>query len=100
MKDFAKSFYLSPAWEATRAAYFKKAGGLCELCLKEGLYNPGEIVHHKIFLTPDNVSNPDIALAESNLMLVCREHHAQLHKKERKGWRFIIDEYGRVQTIE
>ena len=55
MKDYAKAFYLSEAWRNTRDAYIKSVGGLCELCLKEGMITPAEIVHHKVFLTPDNI---------------------------------------------
>ena len=51
MREFAKNFYKSTTWQNTREAYYKKAGGLCERCLKKGDISPGEIVHHKIHLT-------------------------------------------------
>lgn len=93
MKEFAKGFYKSAAWKRCRAAYAKAAGGLCERCLSKGLYNPGEIVHHKTELTPDNINNPAIALSWDNLELVCRNCHAELHGAER---RYRVDELGRV----
>lgn len=96
MKDYAKQFYLSPAWVACRTAYKKQAGGLCEVCAKKGLIVPGEIVHHKIHITPNNIHDPNITLSFQNLELVCRSCHAEIHGKKKK--RYKVDEYGRVYT--
>ena len=96
MKDFARQFYSSDTWKETRKAYKKSVGGLCELCLAEGRYTPGDIVHHKIHLTPGNISNPGIALDWGNLQLVCRDHHAQIHSKQ---GRYMIGENGKVTII-
>ena len=94
MQDFAKTFYKSQAWKDCRAAYAKSVGGLCEICLAKGLYRPGEIVHHSIHITPENISDPSIVLNWDNLQLVCRECHAQLH--DGKTRRYRLDELGRV----
>lgn len=93
MKEYAKHFYKSAAWRNTRDAFFKSKAGLCERCLKKGLYSPGVIVHHKIHLTPDNISVPEIALSWDNLELLCRDCHALAHKPEK---RYKVDELGRV----
>ena len=84
MRDFAKEFYSSQAWKDCRRSYRKSVGGLCERCLTRGIYTPGEIVHHKIHLTPANINNPDIALARENLELLCRDCHAEAHRNERR----------------
>ena len=97
MKDFAKQFYTSRAWASCRAAYRRQAGGLCERCYKKGLITPGEIVHHKIHITPENINNPDIVLNFENLELVCREHHAEIHGKRKK--RYSVDETGKVVCL-
>lgn len=95
MKEYAKDFYMSPAWRHTREAYVKKMKGLCELCLAKGIYKAGDIVHHKIHITPENVGDPSITLSFDNLCLVCRDHHAELHSNK-EGARFIFDENGRL----
>lgn len=77
-KDFAEAFYHSKAWRLTRNYYFKKMNGICERC--HGEYGPGEIVHHKIWLTPYNINNPSITLGEDNLEVVCRVCHALEHE--------------------
>lgn len=82
--DFAKQFYASKAWAKCRNAYRKKARGLCERCLKQGIYSPGQIVHHKIHLTPDNITDPNIALSFDNLELLCRECHQREHSKQQR----------------
>ena len=79
MRPWAKRFYESQAWRNTRQAYMKKAGGLCEMCLKKGLYTPAEIIHHKEWLTESNINDPRITLSFSNLMAVCRLCHEEIH---------------------
>jgi 5-methylcytosine-specific restriction endonuclease McrA len=74
-KDFARSFYNSKRWVSTRNAFFKYRHGRCERCNK-----PGAIVHHKIRLTPNNISNPMIAVSFDNLELLCRVCHEKEHR--------------------
>ena len=98
-KDFSRDFYDSVAWKNTRRAYASAKGGLCERCLRAGRYVAGEIVHHKRHLTPENIQDPRVALDWSNLELVCRECHAEIHAEDiHKGQpkRWSVDEFGRV----
>lgn len=94
MKEFAKPFYFSPAWRNTRKAYISSVGGLCERCLDKGIIKAGEIVHHKIHLTPDNIDDENITLDWNNLELVCRECHADEHNRHKR--RYKVDEFGNV----
>lgn len=94
MQDFAKRFYKSRAWQHCRDAYTKSKGGLCEECLKKGLYEPGEIVHHRIHITPDNINHPEITMDFNNLELLCRNCHGDRHRNRIK--RYAVDELGRV----
>ena len=96
MKEFAYSFYNSKAWKRTREAYAKSKRNLCEICLSRGILKPGEIVHHKVHLTPDNINDPTITLSFDNLQCVCRECHAEIH--DRRQRRYKIDEMGRVSA--
>lgn len=83
MKDYAYSFYHSMSWRTTREAYIKSVGRLCELCLKNGIYRPAAIVHHKVWINPKNINNPEITLNWNNLIAVCREHHEKIHDHPR-----------------
>lgn len=94
MKEFAKKFYKSRAWQSTRLAYLKSVGGLCERCLKRGLYKPAEIVHHKVYIDEQNINDPAVTLSWTNLEAVCRECHEDEHYDGAK--RYKVDEYGRV----
>lgn len=97
MKEYAKSFYKSKRWQATRLAYLKSVGGLCERCLKKGIYRPAVIVHHKVYLTAENIHTPEVALSWDNLEAVCRECHEQEHTGD--GKRYKVDENGRVRLL-
>ena len=103
-RKFSQKLYNSRRWKECREAYAKSVGYLCEECLSKGLYTPGEIVHHKIPLTPDNIDDPSIALSFDNLELLCRECHAEKHpeiyKKQRvRKVRYKIDPYGKVTPL-
>jgi 5-methylcytosine-specific restriction endonuclease McrA len=95
MKDFAAALYKSKRWQTTRLAYLKSVGGLCERCLKKGLYKPAVIVHHKVYLTAENINNPEITLNWNNLEAVCRECHEDEHRGQDR--RYVIHEDGTVE---
>lgn len=79
MREFAKAFYKSKAWQQCRAGYiaYRRGldGGMCEICQEV----PGYIVHHKQHITPHNINNPDVTLNWSNLQYVCKHCHDVEH---------------------
>ena len=78
-RAWAYNFYISPQWIACRRAYAKSKGMLCERCAAAGLAVPGEEVHHKIRLTPQNVNDPAVALNWDNLEVLCKQCHLAEH---------------------
>lgn len=74
-KEWAKRFYGSDQWQTCRSGYIAERiridGGMCQVC---GV-NLGYIVHHKIILTPENISNPDVSLNWENLSYECKDCH-------------------------
>lgn len=93
-KSIESAFYRSTAWRKCRDAYISKCGGLCELCLKKGIYKAGYIVHHKVFLTEDNYKDPSVSLNFDNLLYVCQDCHNKLHFARER--RYKIDPEGKV----
>lgn len=91
-RSFARSFYNSVAWQKCRDGYRTEKGGLCERCLANGRIVPGEEVHHRIYLTPDNLNDPAISLNWDNLELLCKDCHLEEHR----GTRWRTDELGHV----
>lgn len=73
-REFAKSFYNSSVWKKCSRTYRKSKYNICERCGK-----PGDIVHHKIYLNPNNIKDPNISLDWNNLELVCIDCHNKEH---------------------
>lgn len=92
MKPWAKSFYKSKAWRDCRDAYFIFRHGLCERC-----GGPGKIVHHKIYLTPQNINDPNVSLNWENLELLCQDcHNEEHHEDEATVSGLMFDENGNL----
>lgn len=91
--EWAKPFYGSVNWQKCRSGFISYKRGLCERCLSIGVITPGTQVHHKIHLTPENITDPKIALDWNNLELLCDECHRQEHTGNK---RYSVDEHGRV----
>ena len=67
-------FYQGAMWEGVRNLYADSVYGLCERCGK-----PGDIVHHRQHLTPDNIHDKAIAYGFENLELLCLACHNEEH---------------------
>lgn len=100
-----KAFYNSKAWIECRDAYRSQSKGLCERCLAKGIIKAGDHVHHKIRMSLEQLSNPEVAYNFDNLELLCAACHREEHKEEfkyhqkRRKRRYVVDEYGRVEGI-
>ena len=104
-KAFAKQFYSSKAWQDCRNEYAKRQQHLCEECLRQGIYRPGEIVHHIIEIDPITINKPEVALNFDNLELLCRQCHYKAHPKKKDSLknileRFFVDDNGKVFAID
>lgn len=93
MKPWAEHFYRSAAWTNVRDAYFLSRHGLCERC--EGV---GKIVHHKTWLTPENINDPNITLSWDNLELLCQDCHNKVHMSNGSALNdnLMCDEFGDI----
>lgn len=89
-REFAKAFYTSGEWQRCKESYLQSVGRLCERCLLEGIITPADVVHHKIHITPENIYDKDITLNHDNLMALCQDCHAAVHRKE-KRWKITED---------
>ena len=71
-KDFAKAFYKSKQWRAAREMALRRDLFTCCDC-----GGRAEEIHHKIELTPENITNPVIALGLDNLESLCHVCHTK-----------------------
>lgn len=92
MKPFAERFYKSKAWIKCRYSFLVSKHFICERC--EG---PATIVHHKEYLTPQNINNPEVTLNWDKLEALCQDCHNKEHMSKdnvREGLTF--DSYGNL----
>lgn len=91
-RDFSKSFYNSKAWKKARACYIALKFGICERC---GAPDSKQ-VHHKEYLTPLNINNPDVTLNFDNFELLCDICHQKEHNEKNSPteWGLYFDEKG------
>lgn len=92
-RAWAYAFYHSKPWELCRAAYGKSKHWLCERC-----HRPGNTVHHKTNLTPENINDPNVTMGWWNLELLCEDCHNQEHHRTIKATRpgFAFDDEGNL----
>lgn len=74
--DYAKSFYTSSKWIACRTGFMQSKHYICERC--GGM---ATICHHKEYITPGNIHNPNITLNWDNLESLCQTCHNLEHHK-------------------
>ena len=97
-RDFSREFYNSKQWKKCRASYISSVNGLCERCLDNNKMVPGIEVHHKIYLSPDNINDPEITLSFENLELLCESCHNKEHMTKYDVVRedVMFDSYGNL----
>jgi len=92
MKVWAKKFYNSKAWRECRKSYLVSVQNICERCEKIA-----KIVHHKIHITPENISDPYITLSHDNLEAVCQDcHNAEHNPSPKTRHRYSFDAHGNI----
>ena len=79
------SFYNSKEWKQLRKLKYADANGLCEKCFLKGIIKEGVDVHHKIPIEDDW----DKRLDYSNLMLLCKDCHNEIHDRESPLQQFL-----------
>lgn len=88
-RNFAKQFYKSKEWQRVRLLIIQKQFNICNRC--DG---PVDEVHHKIYLTPENINDPNIALSEDNLEGLCRNCHMREHEVFSNNKEYTFDAEG------
>jgi Restriction endonuclease len=95
VKPWARNFYKSKAWRQCRDAYFVSQYGICERC-----GGPGKIVHHKIWLIPENINDPAVSLNHENLELLCQDcHNKEHHESPATAEGLKFDENGNLVAV-
>jgi 5-methylcytosine-specific restriction endonuclease McrA len=90
---WAYAFYHSRGWKDCRRAFLESRHWLCERCHK-----PARIAHHKTYLTPANIGDPDVTLNWKRLEALCEDCHNEEHHSTIKATRpgFAFDEEGNL----
>lgn len=73
-QDYAIKFYNGKAWRRCRDGFMSSKYFICERC-----GGVATMAHHKRYITPANISNPEIALNWDNLESLCQDCHNRDH---------------------
>lgn len=90
-REFAESFYKSTTWQKCRDAFMAEKLWTCERCGAVA-----EIVHHKKYITPNNIDDPAITLSWDNLEALCRDCHNKEHFRAEYEQRYRFDANGNI----
>lgn len=92
-KEYAKPFYNSKKWRRISKKYLDTQYRICERC-----GNVANVVHHKEYITPENIKDPMITFDWKNLEALCNDCHNKEHKAEYAEIRsdVMFDENGNV----
>ena len=109
-RDNTQQVYAKQRWRKLRALYLAEHP-LCEFCEKIGIAKGAEDVHHKDGF--DNYSGDERAekaFDYTNLVALCKEHHAFLHRngrthglswdRELKAWQEYVAEKNKIKQFQ
>ena len=93
MREFARAFYKGKAWQSCSKGYMQRRNYVCERCGGVAV-----ICHHKKYLTPENINDPNIALNWSNLEALCQDCHNKEHMQQYNKVIFADD--GSIERVK
>jgi predicted kinase len=89
------SFYNSAAWRKARLAYLESVNHICERCGA-----PAKVVHHRRYITAENLGDPHVTLDHANLEALCQDcHNKEHHRGEKVGRGITFDESGNLVSV-
>lgn len=90
--------YSNARWQGARHAAIVRDNGLCQECMKRGIFKPGTEVHHRVELTDANKGDWDIAYNIDNLVTLCMECHSGIHNGVSTGLTDFLKPVENFQT--
>ena len=82
-REFSKDIYNSQRWRKLAHAYAESQHYVCERCQNRSFVGSGKparfIVHHKQYLTLENVNDDSVVYGWNNLELLCIYCHNAVH---------------------
>lgn len=89
--------YRSTKWRKLRKQKIAQ-NPVCERCVKNGIYKPVEIVHHKEYVTDKNYWKDEVFFNIDNLESLCLDCHNTEHFGEKED--YYIDSNGDLRKKE
>ena len=94
MWNSLSEFYTSREWSEFRRRVILERGQVCEHCGQPILSPYDLILHHKIFLTEENVNDYEISLNPLHIQIVHHRCHNEIHERFGSYTRHIYLVYG------
>lgn len=93
MKEYAREFYRGRQWRKISRVYMQSRNYVCERC-----GGVGSICHHKTYIMPQNIEDPNITLNFDNLECLCQDCHNKEHMT--KYSQALFDSDGNMTGVE
>lgn len=86
-----RKLYSTARWKCLRQEALRRDHGLCQICLRQGFTNGGNVVDH---IEPHK-GNPELFYKLDNLQTLCKVHHdSDKQSEESRGYGTGVDENG------
>ena len=86
----------SKRWHEVKRFVWKRAGGLCERCKRDGFITAGVDCHHKVPVESANPDDPEamkrLAYDVNNIELLCVTCHIKTHQELRSHYAETVKE--------
>lgn len=81
-QEWAARFYSSKAWQDLRWKRILEENFTCQECHENYMLSPEKLIgHHKVELSPQNITEANIALNSSLIKILCKNCHDKIHKR-------------------
>ncbi|WP_371806921.1 HNH endonuclease [Staphylococcus xylosus] len=91
-----KDLYKGKDWMKLRTLALNRDNHLCQMCIRNSVFTPADLVHHIIYVKSDFSKALDL----DNLMCVCSKCHNKIHSEDEEKVFVNANHNKNIRTIK